>query len=152
MSDIYGRNIEFGDAFKGDDTAFTFSGLGSEKGLLVQNFQMGYNQEITRLYELGSVRTYFIVGRPAGSFAIARFAGPTGLATTFISTYGNPCNVASNNVTIGLKSAWCSGNAGFTSVLRGLLLSDMGMAMTARDMMITENVSGLFASLEKVTS
>lgn len=149
MSDIYGRNIEFGDAFKGDNTAFTFSGLGSETGLLIQNFQMGYNQEVTRLYELGSVRTYFIVGRPAGSFAIARFAGPTDLANAFIATYGNPCNAASNTVNVGLKSGWCSGALTYSSTLRGLLLSDMGMAMAARDMMVTENVSGLFASLER---
>ncbi len=90
--DIFSRRaLEFGGAFAADSARLEFSldctydDDGEEgtpevpiitTGLLTQQVSISYSQPITRLYEVGSQKTFYVAGRPQGQANIARILGP----------------------------------------------------------------------------
>jgi hypothetical protein len=67
--DLFGADTRFAGAFKANLAAMTFTtddqGDGG-LGLLVQNLRSEYNQQVSRLWEIGNgANSYFVVGRSA---------------------------------------------------------------------------------------
>ena len=56
MADVYQRDgIGFNGAMAADAAKLTFKGLGNDGvGMLAQNINLSYTQQITKIYELGS--------------------------------------------------------------------------------------------------
>ncbi len=152
MPDVFNRATDrFGGAFTADGARVTFpalsNGAGSEVGLLMQNVQMSYQQQITRLYELSSNAIYYVGGRTAGTASAARVVGPRALSQTFYRTYGDVCNAASNTLHFSVSAACGTQNlarAAYTAHF--VVVESVAVSVGAADMIINEQISMMFSS------
>jgi len=144
-TDIFSREVSFGGAFSADGADLTFSNFSA--GLLAQQIQWQYQQNVTRLYEVASPDIYLVAGRTQGQATIQRVMGPTALAAAFYETYGNVCNAATNTMTFTFQ-ANCEngGDTGdtVTITLNGCVIVGVGGAVTAQDMVVNESITMLF--------
>lgn len=158
MKDIFQREVgEFGGAFTADMTKVTFPALGgggegSETGLLMQNLNVTYAQNVQRLYELGSNRTYYTGGRANGTAAAGRVIGPAIISAAFYSTYGDVCKAGTNTLQVSL-GAGCSGadvttGPGLALVMNHVIVVNVSWAVAANDMIINEGINMMFAALQ----
>jgi hypothetical protein len=171
--DIFGRRpLQFGGAFAADDSFVRFgsptfdnagnvvgvgaaggqNGFGSGAGLVTQNIQFTYQQPITRIYEVGTQFTYYIAGRPQGSASAARILGPSRLVAAFYSAFGNVCNAQNNFLTFSFNQGCnIAGPNTLVFLLTYVVLQSVGMSVSAQDMIINEQLSFFFTSLQAFT-
>jgi len=151
FDDIFSRKTDsFGGAFAADAATITFpkafGAAGADPGLLVQNMTATYQQSVTRLYELGSPRVYYVGGRTAGQATVARVVGPRNIAAAFYERYGDVCN-AKNNVIDVRMSTGCGGAVGGAGYqAKYVVITSVGLSMKASDMLISENLQMLFSA------
>lgn len=92
--------------------------------------------------------TYYIVGRPEGSLQFGRFIGPNALATCFYKKYGSPCSPNTMQIT---GRAGCSASDAsarrVTWSLNGVTLNGLRLDVNGQEMVMQENLSGMFAGL-----
>lgn len=144
--DIYGRIVELGQPLAADAMRLIFPDIG-ETDVLVQNVNIQYQQNVNRLWEVGSAKTFFIAGRTTGTGTISRVIGGQGFSTDFYKTYGDVCGIRGNSVTMRV-SAGCTATGEMGAMtLVGVVVTSIGYAIQAADMIINENLSLLFAKL-----
>jgi hypothetical protein len=156
MADIFGRApLQFKGAFAADAAAINFGtgdpAFGSGVGLVTQSLQVSYQQPITRLYEVGTQYTYYVAGRPQGQINMARILGPGVVSTAFYQVFGNVCNADANHLTFDVATG-CntvgSNKGAMYFLANNVLLQSMGLSVAAQDMIINEQLSMFFTSLE----
>lgn len=157
MPDIYSRNTDtFGGAFAADQAALTFPAItgpagpeGAVAGLLVQNINVSYQQNVTRLFEVGSPQIYYVGGRTAGQGAMQRVIGPKEITKSFYHTYGNVCNARTNTIDVKL-GVGCDVNRPVENVVnytcKFVVITTIGLTISAADMLINESVQMMFSS------
>jgi hypothetical protein len=162
-TDIYGRTgNDFGGSFAADAAKIVFTGgsagdlvgTGGGVGLLTQQLQVGYTQQVSRIYEVGSNFTFLIMGRSQGQFSVGRVLGPRPLQLAFYSKYGNVCNAATNLLSLQLATG-CSdapgaagGLASIAYLIRNAVLISVSLTVAAADMIVNEALQGMFVSLD----
>ncbi len=163
--DIFGRRpLMFGGAFAADSACINlgFSCGGTEiPGLLTQQMSVQYSQPVTRLYEVGSQKTYYVAGRPQGSCNLARVLGPGAIFSAFYSCLGNVCNANQNDLCFCVEPG-CLGEdedgvdecgdplPEFSSMdicMKNVVLQSIGFSVAAQDMMINEQLSLFFTAM-----
>lgn len=161
--DIFGRRaLVFGGAFAADSVDINLTidcGGQSSCGLITQMLNVQYSQPITRLYEVGTQLTYYIAGRPQGTASIARILGPGTIMSAFYACLGDVCNAEGNDMCFCLQ-AGCIGNpqqdagcqstgfSGITYGMKNVVLQSVGISVAAMDMIINEQLSLFFTSLQ----
>jgi hypothetical protein len=149
--DVYSREVAFGGAFSADGARVTF-GDEFSAGMLVQNINYQYTQNITRLYELGGPDIYLVAGRTQGQASVARIIGPRRLAVAFYTKFGNVCNAGENILRFSARTGCAEGasdaDGGQDIVLRQVVLSNIGGSVSANDMIINESLAFMFLILE----
>lgn len=154
MADIFGRaNSGFGGAFTSALAQLNISGDGTAiSKLLITNLQANYNQPISRVYEIASDKTYFIVGRPDGNGNIGAVFGPKKFSQAAYATLADPCKT--NNLELKAEgAAACDAvgnpvNQGWGRRITHVVLQSLGFQVNAQDMLINENLGFQFATLE----
>ena len=125
---------------------------------IVQNAQVQFAQSIARVYDVGngggqaatgSVPVWYVGGRTQGQATLARILGPQGDALgDFYKKIGDVC--APQDLTFTF-SAGCFG-AGTTKstvyTLKAAVAVNIGISVSAQDMIVNENVSLMFANLD----
>lgn len=155
MTDVFNRAIpKYGGSFSSDGARLHFAGDIEGAGLLIQNISVNYQQAITRIWELSSNTTYYVGGRTSGQMGMTRILGPAPLSRVFYTRYGDVCQVSDGSViTLNFENA-CrpdDENEGETTYqVRQPVITALGVNMSAADMVISENVTMLFATLERV--
>ena len=149
--DIFSRKTDlFGGAFAADSSELILPGSPA-KGLLVQQLQFTYAQQITRLYEIGSQAIYYVGGRTNGDATINRVLGPKPLATEFYTDYGDLCKAGTNTLQFKMSAACPTGaetRADATLVLGMTVVTQVGVTMTAQDMLINEQLRMMYSGLK----
>lgn len=151
MPDIFNRNTDqFGGSFSADQASVTFPALaggGADAGLLMQNMQVNYTQQITRLYELSSPAIYYVGGRTAGQASVGRVIGPRKIAAAFYQTYGDVCNAASNTLHFAMVTG-CGAASGSRAAYTAhfVVIQSVGLSVGAQDMLINEQLAMMFSS------
>lgn len=152
MADIFNRTSDkFGGSFSADQARVTFpsltGGQGAEAGLLMQNLQATYTQQVTRLFEISSPTIYYVGGRTSGQAAVNRVVGPRKLASAFYSTYGDICNAASNTLNFSMTTG-CGAAAGSRASYTAhfVVVVSVGISVGAADMLINESLQMMFSS------
>lgn len=158
--DIYSRQGSvIAGAFSAEDTVLSFAGVGSDGfslaggvGLMTQSLQVTYAQNVQRIYEVGSPNSYMIAGRTQGQGSLARIIGPRAIQAAFYRKFGNVCNVRSNNIDLAARMGCNGDNAGslYSMAIGGVVLTSVGISVSAQDMLINESLSLIFVSLEIV--
>jgi hypothetical protein len=118
-------------------------------GMLTQNVQINYQQQISRLYEVGTNNTYFIGGRTQGQLALGRVIGPQAVQVTFYTKYGNMCFAKSNIMTLTAGNSSCAGGGpGSVFTIMYSVITSIGITVGAQDMIVNEQLQLMFVSLE----
>lgn len=158
-SDIMGRaGQDFGGSIAADAARVVFAASkldGSGVGMLVQQLQFTYQQQISRVYEIGSDKTFYVVGRTQGQVSMNRIIGPRAVQLGFYQKFGNACLAADNNIDF-LAEAGCTSIAGarvglsggaYAFTIKQAVITSMGAAIGAQDMVINEQVQMMFTAL-----
>jgi hypothetical protein len=144
----------------GDGTAFGV-------GMMTQNIQIGYQQQINRIYEIGTNSTYFVGGRTQGQIAIGRVIGPRPVQVAFYTRYGNMCNARNNTINLTTGFGGCSPDAAAALVanvdknlplgagvgsskfsMKFCVITNIGITIGAQDMIVNEQLQLMYVSLE----
>lgn len=145
--DVFSREVTFGGAFSADGARVTFADFGA--GLLVQSLNYQYQQSISRLYEVGSPDIYLVAGRTQGQVSMQRVVGPKRILPEFYQQYGDVCNAGNNNVKFS-ASTGCGGAVSTrqTIDIRHAIVTALGGAVNANDMIINESLTMMFLYLQ----
>jgi hypothetical protein len=146
--DIFNRDVDLGQPLAADAVRALLGDTG-ESDLMMQSIQIQYAQRVTRLWELGSAKTFFFAGRTEGSIGAKRIIGKTNASMSFIKQYGDVCNVQKNSIGLTLK-AGCTeaGNLATQNLTAsGCVIQSCAYSVQAQDMVINEEVSLMFARL-----
>lgn len=157
MADLFGRFADaFGGSFAADAARITFAadpgilGTTGGVGMLTQQLSFNYQQQISRIYEIGTNLSFYIAGRTQGNLSVGRVLGPRPVAVAFYKKYGNVCDAATNHLDIEM-SAGCkqvgSANQQYSFGLKFCVIMSIGVSVAAQDMMINEQLQLMFASL-----
>jgi len=163
---MFGREkTAIGGVFTSDKAKLQFGQCpdGTVTGVLVQGFNFTYSQQITRLYEIGTdgadnTKIYYVGGRTQGAAQFNRVIGPNASIVDMYACYGNVCRACGNHITLQLTETDCSdgiaeecdelGNSGGVDyVLRYAVITQVGVSLTAQDMIINETVQLMFSGL-----
>ena len=155
MADLFNRGgADFGGSFSADSAAVTFSAGDVNDGgvgLLTQNMQVQYQQQITRMYEIGTQKTFYVVGRAQGTVSMGRVLGPRTVQLSFYQKYGDACKADGNNINFGV-GAGCEDGGGsstdFNFTLKNCVITSIGFSVAAQDMIINESLQMMFVALE----
>lgn len=150
--DIFNRKTDlFGGAFASDSSELILPGSDAATGLLVQQLQFTYAQQVTRLYEIGSHAIYYVGGRTNGDATISRVLGPKELAAEFYSDYGDLCKAGSNTLQFKMTAQCDTGvatRADAHLTLGMTVITQVGVTMTAQDMLINEQLRMMYSGLK----
>lgn len=160
MSDVFSRQSQaFGGSFAADAAQISFSsigGFGSDAllgggvGLLTQSLACQYSQNITRVYELGTNRTFLIAGRVQGRLDMQRILGPRPVQVAFYSKFGNVCNAATNNIGVRAQTG-CASAGDLSSIgfgVKSCVIETLGLNINSQDMILNEALSMMFCSMD----
>ena len=139
MADIFGYNrTGASDVFVADKSKLTIVGV--EGVDLIQGWQVGYQQSIQPIYEVGSSRIFWAKGNPMGSGSIARIVGNTLLMMTH-----DLCDKGTTVVITNASGACSGGEVGLTCT--GAICTSVGFSAQAGNPTVSESVAFQFASL-----
>lgn len=161
MADIFNRNTNtFGGSFAADDAYITFPALfdaatgasvGADIGLLIQRLQMSYQQQVTRMYEVGRAAIYYVGGRTNGDIGVDRVIGPKAISQNFYRTYGDMCRARSNTLNFSLESGCGFSESGQRALVdytcHFCVVTTVGVNVAAADMIVNESIRIMFSSL-----
>lgn len=159
MADMLGRfSDSYGGSFSADAARITFAsdpgilGTTGGVGLLTQQLSFNYQQQITRIYEIGTNLSFYVAGRTQGSLSVGRTLGPRKIAVAFYKKYGSVCNAATNHLDIEMATG-CnvvgenSAQQNYSFSMKFCVIMSIGVSINAQDMMINEQLQVMFASL-----
>ena len=149
-NDIFSRQTSsLGGVFTADRAKLTFA-----EGLraLVQQMSMVYSQTISRLYEVGSPNIYYIGGRTQGQMTINRVVGPKVTICGVYQRYGDVCRARENVITLSLTETDCSTTSASdtttTFTMLNCVITQVGVSVAAQDMVINDNTTLMYSTLE----
>jgi hypothetical protein len=145
--DIFKREVDIGDPLAADSTRLLIGGTGNAD-LMVQNVTITYTQNINRVYEVGSAKTFFIAGRTAGTMSIKRIVGNKGISSEFIQKYADVCNMKGNTMTLDFTAGCTTGQSVGSLKASGVVINSITYVVAAQDMIINEDLSIMFARLD----
>ncbi len=168
MAELFTRaEVNFGGAMHSQLGLIT-SDAGVDIGVLLQNLQLQYSQQVTRIYELGvsgkKTSTYYVAGRSQGQVQAAHIIGPGVALTAFYNKFSDVCQAGTNTLTIGLGPNVCGtptgsllgstlasfgaagGNVSYT--MKYCVLVGIGMSVSVQDYVVNENSTIMFTGLD----
>ena len=141
--DIFGfKDAGFGGIFSADEAKFTVDTIGGED-MLIQNFQLQYQQQFQPIYEFGSSKVWFSRTHAAGTLTIGRIVGAFDLIGHFAD---KGCSPTAADIEVG--NGLCEGNATSKTLhIEGAFLSGVQWSGQAGQAYVTEGCTITFASL-----
>lgn len=118
-------------------------------GLVIQNVNFTFSQQVTMLYEIGSVASnfvYYVGGRTQGTASIARILGPAASQALFIENFGDLCEPADMEFD---ASSGCprDGGGDVRYTLISAILTTLALSVTANDIVINETMQFMFVDM-----
>jgi hypothetical protein len=177
MPDIFGyqRDPKPRGAFSTEDSLLTFGGVNdgssdsivnAKIGLLVQSWNISYQQQVQEIFEIGSNRLYWSKGRPVGSGQLVRAVGfQPATVSSDVNEQQRIFPDEAFDICLGgamLRMTAKSGNCdyapssdrqpnktyGMDITMDGCLVTQIGYSAQVADTRLMENVAWRFASLD----
>lgn len=140
---VFGSNQSHAGSFKADLLKVNFGGVTS--GMLIQNVQFNFQQQVSMLFEIGSEKTYYVGGRAQGSASVSRILGPGAAIATLFSTYGNICTPKA--IAFSAEGGCGGASAAVNYTLKDAVLTSVGCNVTAQEIVISEQLQFMFIDL-----
>lgn len=157
MASIFGNETrgDYQGAFRSTaGTALKFSG---KNVTLVQNLQVSHAQPVQPLFEVGSQKRFYVVGKAGGTFSIGQILGFGNEALSGVTDLANPCQ-GDRQLNLVIPNSFCKlggaqggtpSQGGTLSLsLKGVLLQQVGFTVAAQDNLINSNLNGVMVDLE----
>ncbi len=107
--DLFGTDSKLGGTFKGTSFALSIGGAeGDFHGALVQQIQVNYSRQLTRVWELGSRDQFYIEGHVEGSAQLQRIVGPRGLIDNITRELNDICGAGSRTLSLSAANNACA--------------------------------------------
>ena len=150
-------------SFRADMLKLSFGAAGNNMiagGLIAQNVQFAYQQQITLLYALdkydqASQDVYMVGGRSQGTAGIARILGPTPIGNAFLLKFGNVCLADTNILTFEATNPLCGNGGGVNTAatsgrfkLSGCAIQSLAHSVAAQDALINQQVQMMYVNLD----
>ena len=145
--DIFNRVVDLGKPLAADATRVIIKDVG-EADFLAQSLNISYQQNINRLWELGSLKTFFFAGRTEGNINIKRVLGHKNAQLKFVKQYGDVCNMENNVISLKFEAGCTNPQALGTVKASGCVIKSVAYSVQAQDMIINEDMTLMFARLE----
>jgi hypothetical protein len=152
---VGGRDQYHGGTFRAEDVNLTWTGIDAFEGALVQEAQWRCARQISMLYEIGSPAVYYVGNRRSGSASLRRVVGSSQTFASMATTFGNIC--APQDLIIDARQEGCGRVAPLTTAtftgggikytLKDATLNELGGAIQAESVIISENMSFVFVDL-----
>lgn len=144
MSSVFASPQTFNGGFRADKLKMQIAGS-DVAGMLFQNVQFSFTQQITLLYEIGSNNVYYVGGRAQGTATVAHVVGPGEGVASLINEYGDLCEPKN----IGFKAtAGCEAGTGLGYTLISAVLTTVAGSVNANDLVINQQVQFMFIDLK----
>lgn len=149
------QDTEIGGVFSSDRAKLTFAA--NVSGVLVQSLNFNYQQQVTRLYEIGVNPTtnrtsvYYVGGRTQGTGQMNRVIGPGATIQAMYAQYGDVCKAKKNNLLLSLSEIDCSPGGASKNMsynLKGCVLIQVGVSLNSQDMVINEQCQLMFSGCD----
>jgi hypothetical protein len=156
QGDMFGSTGTVAGIFKGTGVKLILgTGDGSSNalvGALVQTIALTYTRDVTRVWELGSDNTYYIVGHTAGQMQMDRIVAKAG--EDILDMLSDVCTSASTSLTLSNTEVDCSpaGGASFSLQIGGPVVTQRGFSMAANQFVVNSNAALMFSSLTNAAS
>lgn len=152
MADVFkNTTMAFGGAFAADKGVITRNVATGIDGVLMQQLQLQYSQQVTRVYELGTegqaVNVYLVGGRSQGQATIGRIIGPKVMLKRFYEKFSDVCGAKDNDLQLRIANK-CPGDAQASYTCKYCVLTQIGVSLQANDLMINENSAVQFSNME----
>lgn len=138
-----------------DAATVTFSAAGTAtKGLLVQNVQIQYQQQINFIYDLtDNTRVFYIAGRAEGNLQIGKVVSNTSTYQAFLEKFANVCTP---NTSLTIKGTQgCASNTSTTTTgstgdikVNNPIVTSYGITLNINDGIVAEQVQMKFPEME----
>lgn len=159
MPSIFGENSEarYMGAFRTtkNTNGVTF-GTGNDVSL-IQNLQVSHQQPLQNLFEVGSNKRYYVIGKASGTFSATQILGFGSRVLDTVEKLANPCS-GDRKLTIAFPNSYCEATSAATAgqtltlSLEGVLLQSIGFSVAAQDNLINSQIQGLITELQYVVS
>ena len=116
----------------------------ARSALLAQDLCLVSEQQITRLYEIGTPRTFYVVGAASGILQAGRISAPRALIAQFYQAYTPPYQLAPALSCQPRGSPAPDHTAVQGWDLSGVEISGVGLQVTNGDIAVQEQVAGHF--------
>lgn len=151
MSDIFNRNLSYAGSFRPEGTSLTFAGsTGAGSNAIVRNIRLDYQQQISRIWDLGSGNVFFVAGQTNGAWGFGTVAGISGS----FAIYGEICNPGT--LTLDADVGICNTNQNYVTsaayVMHETILSQVGLTAQSSDMIMNMAIGGTFLFLDQPAS
>jgi hypothetical protein len=119
-------------------------------GTLVQNYNIAYQQQLTKLRALNTNSAFVVVAPPNGQCTIASAISGGKEYVQFIKKYSDACTVSNNMLhfkaltTVCATKNWNSPDL----TLKGCLISQIQLSQNIQDLVLNSNVQLEFIALE----
>jgi hypothetical protein len=152
----------FGEASQGEYVgAFrTTKGTGLKFGdqddvTLIQNLQVSHQQPVQNLFEVGSNKRYYVIGKASGTFSATQVLGFGSDVLQTVTSLANPCD-GNRRLVLTIPDAYCQagaidlgpGSSQLTLTMEGVLLQSVGFSVAAQDNLINSQIQGLITDLQ----
>lgn len=155
MADMFGRETVLGGVMSSEATKVTFTGdlASPQAGLIMQQLNIQYSQNITRLYALEDSKVYFVAGRTDGNITIQHVIGPAGIQKEFIEKYSDVCAIDKRvfrlELVVGCGDSKTEASASpAVVILKNPVITAINLQMQSQNMIIGSGLTGMFVSLE----
>jgi hypothetical protein len=150
--DLFSRETVYGGSMSSEMVRLNFTaGDTPFSGFIVQNVDIQYSQQLSRLYALESGKVYFVVGQTNGQMSIQHAIGPEGMQREFIKTYGDPCNITDKVFVLSVTSG-CTGETDISAngavKLSNPLISGVQLGVQSGNAIITSAITTMFTSMD----
>ena len=133
-------------------------------GVMMQTFGLQYQQNVSRIYDLGvageTANVYIIGGRSQGMLNVGHIVGPKLAMKKYYQNFSDLCQADKNDITVGLSKADCLGNGLGGAIQQALggkrisytakfcVLQNVALNVSAQDMLINQQSQLSFSNLE----
>lgn len=134
---------------------------------LIQNLQVSHQQPVQNLFEVGSNKRYYVIGKASGTFSASQILGFGNKVLDTVTKLADPCS-GGRRLTIAFPNAYCRAPAvasgggvtastqtkgeTLTLTLDGVLLQSISFSVAAQDNLINSQVQGLITELQYETA
>ena len=146
MADLFNAAGKIGGIFKGTTIALTLGGAGIQ-GALVQNIGINYQRNVSRIWELGSDDTYYVVGHTEGQATLSRIVGRAD--ADLLDELADVCSAKDRTLNMTGVADTCEGQGNFAIVMVGPVLTSRNFSISADQFIITSQSALMFSGLNK---